>query len=95
MRVFCDVPAGGRSDHSDVVSSGMKFFQKNFHIDPVAAIYREHQNVSPIALWCEENSTYTEAHEELTNMMQKHVSWPVKDKNRCLVNIGSFFFSHE
>lgn len=42
-RLFTDVPAIRRPDHSDLVAFGVQFLNENLHVYPVASIQWEHQ----------------------------------------------------
>lgn len=74
-RLFRDVPASVGPNNSQAMSFGMKLFHQDLHIDPVAAIYREQENVSSIAGRREESHPCTEENKYSTGAT--HGSWNV------------------
>lgn len=56
---FFNVPAGSSADHGDFVAPGVEALNNEVHIDPMAAIHREHQNPSSMDTWtCHEGHTH-------------------------------------
>ena len=73
-RLLWDVPAVAAPYHSEAVSSGMKLLQQELHVDPVAAVKGEHQNVPSVARRGEGNQTNAEENKYSTDTRQGHGS---------------------
>ena len=76
-RLLCDVPAVGGSDHRQAVSPGVEFVHQDLHVDPVASIHGEHQDLTPVAGGSEqeERQADTERGENSPGQIGSHGVW--------------------